>query len=177
MWARGLGVAPLKKQCACTRLGASKDVQGSSAHWDRGDQQSIWSEAKWLPWGRSQHRDKGQRGRHDGTPASCRQQLSSSCGVSLTLLLAHLPRQSSLLPCWVLPVPPGYSQSGRLSDNPELPSPWRLWRWGWTPQRDSGPTPRPTAGEGAACESAADGAGDRKTWPKAAARPPVSVWV
>lgn len=67
LWARGLGVAPLKKQCACTRLGASKDVQGSSAHWDRGDQQSIWSEAKWLPWGRSQHRDKGQRGRHDGT--------------------------------------------------------------------------------------------------------------
>ena len=26
-----------------------------------------WSKAKWLPWGRSQQRDKEQRGRHDGT--------------------------------------------------------------------------------------------------------------
>lgn len=106
-----------------------------------------WSEAKWLPWGRSQQRDKEQRGRHDGT-----------CVLLATALqfLQGVPHTPPGTPAKAPPAP-GYSQFGRLSDNPELPSPWHSWRWGWTPRRGSGPTPRPTAGEGAACEPAAVG--------------------
>lgn len=43
-------------------------------------------------------------------PASCWQRRSSSCRVSLACLWAHLPRQSSVLPCWCPgTLPPGYS--------------------------------------------------------------------
>ena len=82
--------------CMCLPRG-KQNVQGSSAHWDRGDQQSIWFKAKCFPGVEASTETKDREAGVMG-PASCLRRRSSPCRASLTLLLAHLPRQSSLLP-------------------------------------------------------------------------------